>query len=93
MVFPAPLPEDCTVILSNNASASSGVYTIQASGETTSVDVYCDMVTAGGGWTVGGLEGGVEVLTGLIAVIWSSSQGNNAHLPHFQEKTLQSDKK
>ncbi|XP_053197643.1 microfibril-associated glycoprotein 4-like [Scomber japonicus] len=46
------LPLDCSDIHNNDNSQLSGVYTIYPIGATSAVQVYCDMDSAGGGWTV-----------------------------------------
>ncbi|KAF1373438.1 hypothetical protein PFLUV_G00238860 [Perca fluviatilis] len=46
------LPLDCSDIYSNDNSRPSGVYTIYPIGPTSAVQVYCDMDSEGGRWTV-----------------------------------------
>lgn len=41
----------CNTILNDDPDASSGTYVIEPRGLSQSVEVYCDMDTAGGGWT------------------------------------------
>ncbi|XP_035853186.1 microfibril-associated glycoprotein 4-like [Sander lucioperca] len=46
------LPLDCSDIYNNDNSRPSGVYTIYPIGATSAVQVYCDMDSEGGRWTV-----------------------------------------
>ena len=48
------IPKDCNSIYFSNPNSVSGYYTIDPDGKggNPSIDVYCDMVTDGGGWTV-----------------------------------------
>ncbi|XP_026224892.1 microfibril-associated glycoprotein 4-like [Anabas testudineus] len=45
-------PVDCSDIRERDNSSPSGVYTIYPLGERSAVQVYCDMDSSGGGWTV-----------------------------------------
>uniref|UniRef100_A0A8C9XYB2 Microfibril associated protein 4 n=1 Tax=Sander lucioperca TaxID=283035 RepID=A0A8C9XYB2_SANLU len=49
---PLVLPLDCSDIYNNDNSRPSGVYTIYPIGATSAVQVYCDMGSEGGRWTV-----------------------------------------
>ncbi|XP_028424298.1 microfibril-associated glycoprotein 4, partial [Perca flavescens] len=49
---PLVLPVDCSDIYNNDNSRPSGVYTIYPIGATSAVQVYCDMDSEGGWWTV-----------------------------------------
>ncbi|XP_056228093.1 microfibril-associated glycoprotein 4-like [Seriola aureovittata] len=46
------MPIDCDDIYSHDNTSSSGVYTIYPGGPTTPINVFCDMETDGGRWTV-----------------------------------------
>ncbi|XP_034049304.1 microfibril-associated glycoprotein 4-like [Thalassophryne amazonica] len=46
------LPQDCSDIHRQNTTQPSGVYTIYPIGATSCVEVYCDMTSQGGRWTV-----------------------------------------
>ncbi|XP_038591615.1 microfibril-associated glycoprotein 4-like isoform X2 [Micropterus salmoides] len=46
------LPLDCSDIYNHDRSRPSGVYTIYPIGATSAVQVYCDMDSLGGRWTV-----------------------------------------
>ncbi|XP_015246388.1 PREDICTED: microfibril-associated glycoprotein 4-like [Cyprinodon variegatus] len=45
-------PLDCNDIYNQDTSRASGVYTIYPIGSTSAVQVYCDMESLGGKWTV-----------------------------------------
>ncbi|XP_078135188.1 microfibril-associated glycoprotein 4-like [Sander vitreus] len=47
-----PQPVDCSAIYLQDKSKPSGVYTIYPAGERSAVEVYCDMTSEGGRWTV-----------------------------------------
>ncbi|XP_028424032.1 microfibril-associated glycoprotein 4-like [Perca flavescens] len=49
---PLVLPLDCSDIYNNDNSRPSGVYIIHPIGATSAVQVYCDMDSEGGRWTV-----------------------------------------
>ncbi|XP_071949975.1 microfibril-associated glycoprotein 4-like [Antedon mediterranea] len=49
--FAEPLPRDCSEVLASGFG-TSGKYEIKPTGDGKPFDVYCDMDTAGGGWTV-----------------------------------------
>ncbi|XP_031168072.1 microfibril-associated glycoprotein 4-like isoform X3 [Sander lucioperca] len=50
--YPPDLPKDCSDIHNNPNTRKSGVYTIYPISSTSPVQVYCDMDSEGGGWTV-----------------------------------------
>ncbi|XP_078135838.1 microfibril-associated glycoprotein 4-like [Sander vitreus] len=49
---PLVLPVDCSDIYNHDNSRPSGVYTIYPIGATSALQVYCDMDSQGGRWTV-----------------------------------------
>ncbi|XP_019217719.1 microfibril-associated glycoprotein 4-like [Oreochromis niloticus] len=49
---PLVLPLDCSDIYNQDSSRASGVYTIYPIGATSAVQVYCDMDSLNGRWTV-----------------------------------------
>jgi hypothetical protein len=65
--------ESCLAYLNGSTAAQrpDGVYSIQPPGYATAFDVWCDMTTDGGGWTV-------------IRSVANASEGNVVSYPSFQ---------
>ena len=73
---PPPIRRDCLEILEMGESTGDGAYTIDPDGEGTgepALDVWCDMTTDGGGWTL--------VYSYTFTNYGSFSRGENAVTP------------
>ena len=80
---PAPHLATCQALLDGGWSHGDGVYTIAPSGPGSDVAVYCDMTTAGGGWTLVGYGAGSALagtLTGANGGYNPTSRSGSANL-------------
>lgn len=72
------VPGDCRMLLEEDPSTPDGVYTLHVGGdpEAPTFDAYCDMSTAGGGWTLVGRS--VPGEWGTLPFGWMEQTGDLA---------------
>ncbi|MCB9634072.1 MAG: hypothetical protein H6721_18280 [Sandaracinus sp.] len=70
-VRPAQVPTSCRELLARNPQAKDGVYTLQ--GRTSTYQAYCDMTTAGGGWTLALKADGRLTTFSYDAALWTGA--------------------
>ena len=78
-------PADCATILADHPQATSGVYTIDPDGDssTAPIQAHCDMVTEGGGWTLVLKADGDQNTFAYTAPLWTNQALYNADAPDF----------
>lgn len=64
-----PFPSDCSQELLNGIRTSGEVEIFPRGELGTPVEVYCDMETDGGGWTVNGSLGSLHVAASVLAMV------------------------
>lgn len=64
-----PFPTDCSQELLNGIRTSGEAEIFPYGKLGTPVEVYCDMETDGGGWTVNGSLGTLDVAVSVLAVV------------------------
>jgi len=69
---------DCAAILARDPGASDGVFTIDPELDGSAIEVFCDMSTAGGGWTLVLKVDGTQPTFTYAASLWSSPTLLNA---------------
>ena len=63
----------CAAIKAANPAATSGVYSIKPAGATTAFAVYCEMTTAGGGWTLVLMTASSGSTFGFSSALWTNT--------------------
>jgi hypothetical protein len=75
------LVENCDDILDVDASAPSGIYTIDPG--TGAIETYCDMTTEGGGWTLALKANGANTTFNYASTLWTTNTLLNASSTDF----------
>ena len=72
---PVPVPLHCAAILANAPTASDGVYWIDSDGTGPSApyQTWCDMHSAGGGWTLAMKANGNDAKFGWSGSVWTEA--------------------
>jgi len=67
------LHASCQAILAATPSSPSGRYWVAPTGPSSAAEVYCDMATAGGGWTLALKANGANTTFAYDAALWTNT--------------------